>query len=435
MKPIKKKIALIWTIVISVVIALGLVFTFIPMQFGKTKFLSFAGNVKIASDLKPGMYGEYTFSGSPSSSDVLDSVSKIKSVLSEYGYPSANVYGISGNKLRVEIANTTNGDFSKTESFLNCIDVGKFELRTGTGEDTMFISGPSHITGVKIGNSGGKTYVMLSFNSEGLAAYKANMKSSNTIYVYMGGQLQTSFAGSSTTYDDLYLTFDEYDSAYNFKLNVLLGCLNVEFNPDLTEINTLSATLSNAGLTADINSANYAKSDVLVLLSLALTLCVLAVIAFLAIKFRAFGITTFIVVIIESIILLFFMQALTRIEVSAPVFAVMALGYALSLFGSIVYIFKVKAEFEAGKTIQASLESGFKKSLPISVCLAIMLMVTGSILAIFTSGAMWVCGIMCVLFSLISLLANALLLPLFMKFVYAFFGNKLGAYGMKREGE
>ena len=63
MKSSKKSTSLFLIIFMSVILVVGLVFAFIPMNFGSTKYLSFAGNIKYASELKAGMYAEYTASG------------------------------------------------------------------------------------------------------------------------------------------------------------------------------------------------------------------------------------------------------------------------------------------------------------------------------------------------------------------------------------
>jgi|GEM_PF-5694464 len=435
MKPIRKKSAIILTIVISIIIAIGALFTFVPMAFGRTSFLSFAGNVKIAGDLKPGMYGEYVIEGNQSSENIDKSVSGIKTILAEYGFTNANVYAVDNSKVRVEIARPTSGNYSDAQDILSAIDAGVFELRTGTDADDMFILGSEHITDVSLGNSSGTTFVKITFNNDGVANYRANMVSGNTIYVYLGGNLQTSFSASTAATDELYLTFNEYASANRFKMAVKLGSLPVSYNADLTEINTMSPTLSTTGLTADINSAYYAKSDIFILLVLTLTFCVLASFVFLIVKYRAFGFATMISVLVQSIISLILMQALTAVELSLSGMLVLAGGYALSIFGSYYYICHVESEFKEGKTLSASLESGYKKSIAVNATIAIALVVFGAVMAIFGAGAILTAGILIVIFGALGGLGNLVLLPFFMKIYHAMNPKKIGAYGLVREGD
>ncbi|MCR5553823.1 MAG: hypothetical protein K6F08_03685 [bacterium] len=433
MKLIKKRTAKILTIVISIIIAIGLFVTFVPISIGGFRYLSFAGNIKYGSDLKPGMYGEYVIDGTATGDDVNKSVQSIKSILEEYGYPNANVYSVSNSKIRVEIGNATNGNYELTEKMLDAIDVGVFDLRTSTDSKDLFINGQKHITSVSIGNSSTYTYVKITFNSEGLTNYLAKMKTGNTIYVYMGGDLQTSFQASTAQYDDLYLTFNDYASAYDFKLKVQLGSLvPVSFDKDFTEVNTMSPTLSNTGLTADINSAEYGKSDILVCLSLGLTFAILASLAYLAIKHRAFGIIAIITLLVETIIGLFFMQLFNAVEVSLTSYGVLAFGYAITIFELFIYINKVNNEFTLGKTIEASLDGGYKKSIGTNAAITVLLAVVGLLLIIFTKGAVKVSGIVLLIFGLAGGLLSMLVMPWFVKIYHGLNPNNETHYGFAR---
>ena len=436
MKPIKKKTAKILTVIIAIVIAIGLIFTFIPMQFGNAKFLSFAGNVKIASDLKPGLYGEYVISGTPTSETVSKSITNLKSILGEYGYPNANVYGVGGNKVRVELAVSTAGDFDNAQSVLDAIAIGAFELRSGTDASSTFINGHMQVSDVKLGNSSGKTYVRIIFTKDAVNDYLAHMAAGGTIYVYMGDKLQTSFSAGTSATDDLYLTFEDYDSANEFRRNVLFGSLvQLTFNEDLTEINTLSATLSSAGLTADINSSDYAKSDAMVVIILSLTLCVILAICLLSVKFRAFGAITFLSLCVQTIIAMILLQAFVMIEINLAGMVTLAAGYALSLFCTIIYVTRIDHEFNEGKTLMASLEGGYKKSLSTLIVVPTLMIIVGALMLILNSGVIAVCGLILIIFAFVNALGNLLLAPWWAKILVALCGEKVGLFGLKNKGD
>ena len=58
MKKYSKKTAIILSVVLFVVLTIGFVFSFVPMQFSKSKFNSVSKTINISTDMVGGMYGE-----------------------------------------------------------------------------------------------------------------------------------------------------------------------------------------------------------------------------------------------------------------------------------------------------------------------------------------------------------------------------------------
>lgn len=434
MKPIKKKTAKFLTIVISIILLLGLFLTFVPFKIGSIKFNSFAGNIKIANDIKPGLYGEYVFSENPTSDDLSKGIENIKSILGQYGYQNATVYGVGEDKLRVEVAVNNANDFAEAEKVLAMVSVGVFELRTSTDENTTFINGHKDISDVKIGNSGGKTYIQIIFNSDSVAKYKAKMIAGNTIYVYLGGTSVTSFSAGGTSYDDLYLTFEEYEAANQFRMDVLFGSLvPLSFDNNLTEVNTMSATLSNVGLTADINSQNYGNSDALVITCLALTLFVLLCLAYLIIKFKIMGAVVFASLCGQTVLICLFMQAFDLIEISLATLFVFAVGYMAMIYSTLIYVQKIYQEIKDGKSLLASVDGGYKKSMAINIVISALMLVVGAMLLILNSGSLAVGGLMLIIFAGANALGSLLFLPFFIKLVMIISNEKAKLFGLALE--
>lgn len=431
MKSYKKSTSLFLIIFMSVILVVGLVFAFIPMNFGSTKYLSFAGNIKYASELKAGMYAEYTASGDVTRAQMNTAVDQIKSILSNKGHTGAFVAAVGDKSIRVEVGLETGGEYTETQSLLATIGVGVFELRTGTEKTKTFISGREHITEITTGSASGSSYVKISFNEKGLQAYKANMKSGTTIYVYMGDELQTSFSGSDAAYDDMYLNFETYAEAEKFATSVKFGSfIPVDFDKTKTEINTMSSPFSTVGLTADINSAAYNKSNTFVLLFVALLACVTAAIVFMVVKHRAFGVANLLSMLILSVIITYILQLLPWIEIGLSALISIAVSSAMTFMGAFIYIGKVGAEFSLGKTLEASLESGFKKSAFINAVIAGLMFVAGLFMAFLTSGAVATAAIILAVFGAAYALNNILLLPWFISIFYSFEKKNTLAYGL-----
>lgn len=190
------------------------------------------------------------------------------------------------------------------------------------------------------------------------------MKSGTTIYVYMGDELQTSFSGSDAAYDDMYLNFETYAEAEKFATSVKFGSfIPVDFDKTKTEINTMSSPFSTVGLTADINSAAYNKSNTFVLLFVALLACVTAAIVFMIIKHRAFGVANLLSMLILSVIITYILQLLPWIEIGLSALVSIAVSSAMTFMGAFIYIGKVGAEFSLGKPLKQALNRALKSLL------------------------------------------------------------------------
>ena len=245
MKTIKKKPAIVLIVVLTILLVVGSLFSFVPMQFGHTSYKSFAGAIRVGNDFSAGMYAEYDISpdGAAGVNDINKSISIIKSVLSEKGYPSTNVYSVNDDKIRVEVSYPNGGDnFSDAYSLLKAVGVGAFELRSSSNEDDTFIVGSKHVKDVTISTYSSNTFLTLEFNEKGQEEYKNLLAASETIYVCMGGATQTSFSSKDmnvSDYSNLQLTIGSYASAVDFAMKVKFGSIPVTLNKDTVVINTV----------------------------------------------------------------------------------------------------------------------------------------------------------------------------------------------------
>ena len=377
------------------------------------------------------MFGEYYLKDSATTGDINKAVNSFKTILNDQGYPSAVVNSVGTEKIRVEIGNTPDNDYSATEKLLTALGVGEFDLRTSTSEDDTFIYGRKHITNVQVGSSANRTYVQITFNAEGLEAYKSNMKSGTTIYVYMGGNLQTSFAGSSTSYDDMYLTFTDYASASDFALKVKLGSLvPIDFKTDETVISFVSSPYSLIGLNTDINGRAYHTSSAMVAIYIVMALVLVCATVYACLKFRALGVANIFSSLFATCLAIFLMQALPFIELSLSSLIVLFVGFVVLFNGALTYANKVHEEFSEGKTLVSSLESGFKKSLAPNTAVIVCGLIVSVILALFAGGAVRVGATVMAIMMVSSALNNLLLLPWFVKIYYCFGNRKISHYGL-----
>ena len=432
MKLIKKSTSITLTVIMSVLLCLALILTFVPLKLGTLSYSSFAGNLKYASDVTGGMYGEYYLKNGTSSEDINKAVNSLKTILNDQGYPDAVVYSVGAEKIRVNIGNTPNKDYAATEKLLTALGVGEFDLRTSTSEEDVFILGRKHITNVQVGSSANRTYVQISFNAEGLEAYKSHMNSKTTVYVYMGGNLQTSFAGSNAAYDDMYLTFTDYASAEDFALKVKLGSLvPIDFKTDETTIDFVSSPYTRLGLTADINNSAYHTSSALIAIYVVMALVLVGATVYACLRFRALGIANILSSLYSTCLAIFLMQAFPFIELSISSLITMFIGFVLMYVGALNYANRIQEEYNEGKTLVSSLESGYKKSLPSNIAVIVCGVIISAVLAIISGGAIRVCATIFAIMVASSALNSLCLLPWFVKIYYCFGNRKTSHYGLK----
>ncbi|MBQ7466787.1 MAG: hypothetical protein IJS74_01805 [Clostridia bacterium] len=413
MKPIKKKTAKLFIILIAVAAVIATLFTFVPMHFGATTFTSVVSSINKSADLGGGVYAEYNFSDDYSENAINSSIETVKEVLAECGYSGASVFSVGGKKLRVEIGYpTAYGSLKDSYSVLRMVGIGQFELRSSSSEDDTYILGNKHISDVQISTYNSSIYAVLYFNAEGQQAYDDMLEASSTIYVYMGGNLMTSFSSSNiTASSSMPLTFTSYASAEDFTRKVKLGSIDAVLDSKSVVINTTSST----NLT-------------LILSLVAISVIVLGGLVFFAVKFGVMSCFKLLALLFDLVIVLFLVWAFPWAEISFSSLLAFAFGITLSFVTTYIYLSRVEEEYKQGKTVTASLESGYKKSFGGMLAGNIVLAVIFAIVAIVASGELKVFGLITCLFSLVSMFDGTLMLPGFVNIFEAFNDGGAKAY-------
>ena len=422
MKQIKKKPAILLIIMLSIVLVVGTIFSFVPMTFGHTSYKSFAGAIKLGNDFGEVMYAEYDISkeGSTEQVDIQRAINTIKSTLSEKGYPSTSVYSINDEKIRVELSYSTGGDnFKETYTLLKAVGVGKFELRSSSDEKDTYVIGSKHIKGVKVATYNAYTQVTLEFNEDGELAFNELLNAagdSGSIYVCMGGQTQTSMSAKNVTSGkSLPLSFTNYNSAVDFAMKVQLGTIPVDLNANTVSINTI-----------------VVHSSILPLI-IALGVIALLSLVYFAIKFGIMGVMNLVSTLTASIIATILFFGISLIEFNTSAFVALAFGFAVSVMFKNIYMSRVKSEYGQGKTIEACLESGYKKSIAPVVATAVAILIPSVVLAFVTSGILQTVSLIVIIMTVLGVFESILYLPWLIQIVEAFNKGNDKIYHFKRE--
>ena len=433
MKPIKKKTAKIFIALIVIAAVIGSVFTFVPINFGKVAFTSIAGAINISTDLGAGVYAEYDLDGDYSANQINNSISTIQEILDEKGYAGSNILSLDGQKIRLELGYPLESTSLKDSyTLLRAIGIGEFELRSSSSEDDTYIVGREHITDVEINNYNDQLYVVLNFNDAGVEAYEDLLEASDTIYVCMGGETMTSFDSTNIeAAESMPLSFPKYAEAEDFAMKVKLGSMPISLNPDTVRIGTMSSVLSFAMYPVEgSNEVNLTRIIGIV----ALAIMVVLALGFMAIKYGIIGLFQLIAVLFDTIIALILMWAFPWIEIGFSSLIAIGIGYAVLFASTLIFTSRFEEEYKQGKTVSASLEGAYKKSMHSILATGIALTVIFGVVAIVGAGELKVFGLITCIFSCLSLFSSLVMLPGFVNIFEAFNDGAIKPYRLpKRE--
>lgn len=440
MKPINKKVAKVFIILVVIALVVGSLFAFVPMRFNSYTFTSIAAAINKSTDLSGGVYAEYELDGEYSTAKINNSISTIRNILEEKGYSGASIYALANEKIRIEIGykSMINGSnsFKQSYTLLSAIGIGTFELRSSSNADDTYIVGNKHITDVTVNTYNSSIYVMLNFNDNGVEQYKKMLAASKTIYVYMGGDLMTSFSSENiTASSSMPLSFASFDSAEDFAMKVRLGSMDVGLNSDTVCINTMSSTLPFINFETNPNNSRFTWDITFIIGLVAIALVVLLGVAYLIWKGGVLGAFELLALVFDTIIAVFFIWAFPWVELSLSSLIAIALGYTIVIATSLIYISRIEEEYKQGKTITASLESAYKKSLSPVLATGIVLTVIFGVVAIVAGAGLRVFGLITCIFSCISMFNTTVMLPGFVNIFEAFNDGAEKPYRLENKGE
>lgn len=433
MKKFNKSTAVVLSVILSIVLLVGVIFSFVPMTFGTKSWKSFAGSIGMSSDITGGLYGEFNIkTENPSESDIVSSLNKIKDVFEQDGYKNVNVYAIGNEKIRIEAGySKSNRTYAETYNKIASIAVGAFSLRTTyeVEEDTISVIGSECVKSVKVYTNNDVNYLSVKFNKEGEKQYKnlCENATSSSIYIALGDYAQQISITGIATYSEFTLSDSDYDNLIELKDNIVLGCMKVEIDTASAKINTMSASLSAGESASAPEFSSYASSTALILILVAGVTVVVLMLALFAVRFGFYALLSFITMLVNACLFVMIMNLMPSVELSLSSFIVLIIGFAIIYTYAYQYANSVKQEYLAGKSLNASLESAYKKSLA-SVLISNIMILAGSLLLIALSfGEIASAAIVFAICAFLSLFTNLVLIPFLVKICISFgnFGFKL----------
>ncbi|MBR7172213.1 MAG: MMPL family transporter [Clostridia bacterium] len=433
MKKFNKSTATVLSVVLSIILLVGVIFSFVPMKFGTKSWKSFAGTIGMSSDITGGLYGEFNIkTENPSDDDIVSSLNKIKDVFEQDGYKNVNVYAIGKEKIRIETGySKSSRTYAETYNKIASVAVGAFSLRTTyeVEEKTISVIGSEAVKSVKVYTNNETNYLTVKFNKVGEAQYKylCDNAESGSIYIALGDYAQQISIAGLASYSEFTLSDANYDSLIELKDNIILGCMKVELDAASYDINTMSASLTTGESSSSPEFASYARSTVLVVMLSALLTVVVLLIAYLAVRFGFYALVTFITLVTNATLFVIILNLIPSVELGLSSFVVLIIGISIIYTYAYQFAGNVKKEYAEGKSLSASLESAYKKSFA-SVLISNLMLFAGSLLLIaFSFGEITSAAIVFAICAFLSLFTNLALIPFIVKICisYGNFGFKL----------
>lgn len=477
MKNFKKSTAIVLICIFSVIMIVGFLFSYVPMTIGTKTFVSFSGAINVSSDISGGVYGEFEITTkNPTKSQIVDSMSKIKEVFEEDGYKNVNVYALGTKKIRVEVSYPRGSKtYADAYSELSNVGTGAFQLRSAqeVKDDTKIVDGATCVSQVKVATNNDSKFITVVFNDKGKEAYKTLISSAKgTIYLALGSYSQSISVSNVQTYDSLTLSDTDYKNLVKLEQRIKLGCMKVEVDGATAVINTMSASLSageansystvlsgnmlnyggftlesenlNGTLNIRVSGETNPASEFLnnqnqlsqnsnttstgFVVAISAFAIVLAIgIALFACMFGYYAILIVLTMLFNSYLFVILMSLIPSVEIGLSGIAAMTLGVCLIYTYSFIFALKVKEEYNKGKSLAASLENSYKKTMPNFLLGNVMLFLLSLIMFALSVGELSSSIIIFTILVALSLFTNLALIPFMIKICLSFegFGRKL----------
>ena len=358
-----KKNSIINFVAMIVITILGIVLSVCSFDIPFTSYTynGFANSISLGLDLAGGISVVYDCSiAKDSNTSDLDkaidaTVTRLESVITKE-YSEATITRQGNTKIRIEVPSVTNSDEifdmigEPTPLYMTLTQSSSAEARI-KGSDISNVQAT-----VQKGDSGDYVYgVSVTFTKEGAKKF-ADLTGEaaggdKKIYIYLGEiddsadmQLtcEQKITGGSTFISG---SFDTMKDAEDYALKIMSGTFNVEL--ELLESSVVSATLGGQALKLAIIGGFVGMFLIMLILWL---------------RYGDFGFLASFALVMYTILMLFFLQAISFVQLTLPGLAGIILSIGMAVDGTVIIFERVREEYRSGKKIPLSVKIGFKRA-------------------------------------------------------------------------
>lgn len=365
----KKKSAVNMIVIIVLIVAFGALAIF-GLNIGALEIKPLFDGIPQGLDLRGGVSAVYEAKddGQSDFETLLSgTMAVLRSRLTSQGFTEATVTQQGTNRIRVEIP-----DVSDPNEILNIIgQPAKLEFKSEDGEVIM---DGSAVKKAEMGYLEGAAVVQFELNSEGADAF-AEATAANIgkrIYIELDGQvISEPTVNSAITGGQGYIQGDfTADSAKNLANLIQSGALPLDI--EQLEVRTISATLGEDALSTSMMAAMIG---------------VLLVMLFMVVRYRLPGIVSVLALAIYILLDLFLLAIIPGVQLTLPGIAGIVLSIGMAVDANVIIFERIKDEINTGKTVRASIESGFKRAFTAIFDSNITTIIAGVVLLLFGAGS------------------------------------------------
>ncbi len=357
-----KKNSIINFVAVVVLTILGIVLSVCSFDIPYTNYTyyGFANSISLGLDLAGGISVVYDCSlAKDSNTQNLDTaidatVSRLTSVITEQ-YSEATIVR-AGTKIRIEVPSVTD-----SEEIFNMIGEPTplyMTLTEGVSAEARIVG--TDINDVQVSyqkdDSGEYKYgVSLKFTDEGAKKFAGltgdAANGDKKIYIYLGEigesadltlNCEQKITGGQTFISG---SFETLQDAKNYALKIMSGTFNVSL--ELLESSVISATLGTQALKLAIIGGAVG---------------LLLIMFIMWWRYGDFGLLASLALVIYLILMLFFLQAISFVQLTLPGLAGIILSIGMAVDGTIIIFERFRDEYRSGKKIPLSVKTGFKRA-------------------------------------------------------------------------
>lgn len=290
----------------------------------------------------------------------------LRNRLTNQGFTEATVTQQGTNRIRIEIP-----DVDDPNEILNIIgQPAHLEFKTADGETIM---DGSAVVSAEMGYLDGQPVVQFTLNDEVAAAFATATAENvgSTISIELDGEvISAPTVNQAITGGQGYIEGNfTAESAQQLAMLIQSGALPLDI--EQIEVRTISATLGEDALSTSMTAA---------------VIGVLLVIVFMLVIYRLPGVMASLALLIYILIDLFLLAVIPGVQLTLPGIAGIVLSIGMAVDANVIIFERMKEEMRAGKTVRASVESGFKRAFSAILDSNITTIIAGLVLMIFGAG-------------------------------------------------
>ncbi len=407
-----KKLSIANFIVVLILTAIGIVLSVCSFNipFTTSTYNGFANSISLGLDLAGGVSVVYDCALPDDAAEGADlekaieaTETRLKSLITEK-YSEATITRQGSSRIRIEVPSV-----SDAEEVFNLIGTPTplYMTLEQSADAEVYIKG-TDIENIYATQQNDEWGVTVAFNSDGKDKFyqmtKKAAEGDKKIYIYFTTvddsadltlTCENAISGGSTFISG---SFDEYKDAQNYALQLMSGTFSAKL--DLIESNVISATLGTEALRLALIGGIIGFAIILLIMIL---------------RYGDFGLLASLALVIYMILMLFFLQAISFVQLTLPGLAGIILSIGMAVDGTVIIFEKFREEYKSGKKIPSAVKGGFKSAFWPIFDSNITTIITGIVLYILGTASIQGFAITLLIGIVLSMFMNLVLLRVFAK--------------------